>query len=225
MPTRGGELGRGAVGVRRVRLLLAIWLALLVGLAWLVALPAQADDPAPTGGVRVAGGHLERDGVPWVPRGATFLAVLAPDGVSHPLTNKAASWWGPDELAAARSWGMDVIRFQVSERGLDPQDTWHTAAYVDRVVSAVNLARSSGFDVVLSVQDQALGGGDRSPQPSTATARAWDVLAAYFGGDTGVLFELFNEPQNAADAAGWQVWRNGDGTDAKIGHQALITQV
>jgi hypothetical protein len=102
---------------------------MVLGVGSALAGPAAADGPSsPSGAVRVVGGHLERDGVPWVPRGATLLAVLAPDGVQHSQTTTAASWLGPDEMSAAHAWGMDVLRFQVSERGLDPQDTLHTAA-------------------------------------------------------------------------------------------------
>lgn len=225
MSGTGRRLGRRGGGIRLLRALLVASLLVLVGFTWLPAGPARADDPPPTGLVRLVGGHLERDGVPWVPRGATFLAVLAPDGVSHGITTTAASWFGPSELAAARAWGMDVVRFQVSQPGLDPQDSLHSDSYRDRVVAAVALARSSGFSVILSMQDQDLAGGNADPQPSAATARAWDVLAGLYGTDSGVLFELFNEPQNAPDDAGWRLWRDGDGTATAVGHQALVSRL
>ncbi len=38
-----------------------------------------------------------------------------------------------------------------------------------------------------------------------------------------MIYELFNEPDNRADAAGWAVWKNGGG--GYVGHQQLLTQI
>ena len=190
--------------------------------------PAPKDtDP----GVRITGNRLRRAGAPFVPVGFTVIGALAPAGADAPdAAGTAARHLDDATMAAALAWGANTIRFQVSQPGLDPLDPLWTAAYLDRVTAAVALARAHGLAVILSMQDQELGGGTRHPQPSDATVRAWQALAPRFNGDPDVLYELFNEPQNQPDPRGWTVWRDGgppegnQGTPA-VGHQAVLDAV
>jgi hypothetical protein len=81
------------------------------------------------------------------------------------------------------------------------------------------------------MQDQYYGCGEVHPMPSAETRDAWTVLAPALMADPYVVFELFNEPQNAPDAAGWRQWRDGGSTplanlgDVAVGHQALVDHV
>jgi Cellulase (glycosyl hydrolase family 5) len=194
---------------------------------------ADPEPGHPEPGVTVDGDRLLRDGEPWVPRGFNMIGLLTPAWCDRAVGIAAREHFGPEELAAAREWGADVLRFQVSQRGLaDPAVAEHDrAAYRAAVLDGVAQARAAGFAVVVSMQDQFFGCGDVHPLPSTATMDAWSVLVPSLRQDPGVLLELFNEPRNEDDAAGWRQWRAGGSSpdanlgDAAVGHQALVDHV
>lgn len=206
---------------------------LLAAVALGIALNPPAASAA-TYGVAVVGSQLSKDGAAFLPRGFNMIAVLAPDGcttVPREATAARASF-GAVELAAARNeWHANLVRFQVSQRGLDPQDAIYTPAYLDRIRNAVTLAQSQRLVVILSMQDQSYSCGSAHPLPSAATQRAWTNLAPLFGSDPNVLFELFNEPNNASTSAGWAQWRDGgigpmdNQGEVAVGHQALVNLV
>jgi len=187
--------------------------------------PAQ---PPPAGGVRVAGNRLLRDGKPFVPIGFTMVALVNPQGVGE--TAWAARRLNGTVMDEARAWGANTIRFQLSQRGLDPTDTLYSQAYLDRIRAGVALARGAGFVVILAIQDQGPSGGASHAQPSEATVRDWQTLTRLFNGDQYVIYELFNEPQNRPTPDGWAVWRNGgpaarnQGAPA-VGHQRVLNVV
>jgi Cellulase (glycosyl hydrolase family 5) len=180
---------------------------------------AHAAASAASAGVRVSGSTFTRSGVPFVPLGLTLVGLLSPD-LSNPVGARAAAHLGQAEMTAAKSWHVNTIRFQVSQRGLDPQDSLHTAAYDARIRAGVALARSNSFVVILSMQTQSISGGTGHVSPDAATVRAWQHLAPMFGTDPSVLFELFNEPPGLDDAVGWARWR--DGGAGVVGHQHLV---
>jgi hypothetical protein len=187
--------------------------------------PALAPPPD---GVRVAGNRLLRDGRLFVPAGFTMVALVNPTGEGE--TAWAARSLGPETMEAAAAWGANTIRFQLSQRGLDPTDPLFSQAYLDRIAAGVGLARSHGFAVMLSIQDQGPSGGNSHGQPSEATIRDWQTLTALFNGDQDVIYEIFNEPQNRPTPDGWAVWRNGgppehnQGTPA-VGHQRVLEAI
>ena len=184
-------------------------------------------------GLRVDGNQLSRDGYDFLPRGFNMIGLLAPAWCKTGQGPLAASHFGQAELDAAKGWNANTLRFQVSQRGLsDPalsQEVRDT--YLQRVVDGVQLARSNGFAVVVSMQDQSNGCGLSHPLPSVQTVTAWNVLAPALMTDRHVMFELFNEPQVENTAANWLQWRDG-GTgpttnlgDTPVGHEALIDQL
>jgi hypothetical protein len=186
--------------------------------------PAQ---PPPAIGIRVAGNLLLRDGMSFVPVGFTVV------GLAHPMEEGGTAWAAgrlDDTLDEALAWGANTVRFQLSQRGLDPTDTLYSDAYVARIAEGVALARARNLVVMLSIQDQALSGGSSHGQPSSATIRDWQTVAARFNGEPNVLYEMFNEPQNRPTPDGWAVWRNGgppdrnQGTPA-VGHQAVLDAI
>lgn len=184
--------------------------------------------PPPAQGVRVAGNRLRRDGAPFVPAGFTMVALVHPEATGE--SSWAARRLDDRAMETAAAWAANTIRFQLSQRGLDPDDELYSDAYVQRIVDGVTLARAHGFAVILSIQDQGPSGGSSHGQPSEATIRDWKTLTARFNGDQHVLYEIFNEPQNRPTPAGWSVWRDGgppernQGTPA-VGHQRVLEAI
>ncbi len=200
-------------------------LSLALALGQVPSTFARAAPPAPaaaSSGVRVAGTALTLGGKPFMPQGLTLVGLLSPD-LSNAVGAAAAAHLGQPEMTAAAGWHANTIRFQVSQRGMDPQDPLHTAAYDARVRAGVALARNNGFVVILSMQTQSISGGTGHVSPSAATVRAWQHLAPMFGQDPSIVYELFNEPPGLDTAANWALWRDGGGT--VVGHQQLVDVV
>ena len=174
--------------------------------------------PVATGGVSVSGNHLTRNGQLWIPKGLSMIGSLTCGSA-----RTAFSHWGPAEVAAAKAFGADTFRFQVSQPFLDPQGAQYSAPYLQRLKDMVALAENSGFAVILSMQDQSLACGNADPMPTASTQRAWNALAPVFARDPLVIYELYNEPQNYPDAAGWAQWKNG--ANGTVGHQTLLNLV
>jgi endoglucanase len=195
--------------------------------------PAPPSTGSGAAQVAVSGASLTLNGGPFYPVGFNMIGLLTPGWCQNGQGKEARKHFGEDELAAARAWGANTLRFQVSQRGVadatlrDEQ----RARYLQRVADGVALARSAGFVVILSMQDQFRGCGNKRALPSQETIDAWRTLVPSFGGDHGVLFELFNEPQNEADGPGWQQWLEGgggpldNGGDPPVGHRQVLEAV
>ena len=176
-------------------------------------------------GFRVEGNRLILDGEPFVPLGFTMVGLLSPTMTGTAGT--AGQHYGQAELDAAKSWGANTMRFQISQRGFDPTDSLHTDSYVQRVKDGVALARGNGFAVILSMQDQSYSGGDATEMPEPQTLRAWPEVASHFNGDPGIIYEVFNEPKVKDTAADWQLWLSGGTYNGVtvIGHQQLVDTI
>jgi Cellulase (glycosyl hydrolase family 5) len=189
---------------------------------------ASAQDPI----ITVEGNQLLRDGVPWTPRGVQIVGLVAPTGALSGKYIAANQHFGVPELQAAIADHADVVRFQVSEFGLDPQGPLYSSDYVQQVQSAVQAARSLGLAVIISLQaEPPAGEPSRCPLPDAGAQDAWNVLAPMFAGDGGVMFELYNEPAVSATPAGWIQWRAGgeiiypSGSCQAVGMPALIADI
>jgi len=162
--------------------------------------------PTPTT-VTVSGIHLLRNGATWIPHGVVMIAFVAPPAAAKGVYLAAANAYTPAEFTAIRTWGADTVRMQVSQPGLDPQNALFTQSFVNSVQAAVTAARAAGLNVIVSVQDESQS-GETSPAtlPNAATQRVWAELAPLFNTDTGILYEMMNEPQPTANTANWTAW-------------------
>ena len=159
--------------------------------------------PAANEGISVQGNMLKRNGTLWIPHAVQLVAfVQSPQEAAlvsggsqfTPAYNHYCS--GPaSEMAAVKAWGADAIRMQLSQRATDPTDaTYYNPGFVASYVAAVKYARSIGLTVIVSVQ------AENQPAPysantlSSSTTSLWKSLAPQLNGDSGIVYELFNEP-------------------------------
>ncbi|HET8977042.1 MAG TPA: cellulase family glycosylhydrolase, partial [Solirubrobacteraceae bacterium] len=229
LPRPAGPVpGLTAALARGLRLgLAAVAAACLVALA-LPAARASAASPA----ISVQSNQLMRNGVPWVPRGVQIVGLVAPDGALNGKYIPAHQHFSAAELQAAVADHADVVRFQVSQFGIDPQGPLYSPAYVQEVQNGIEAARALGLAVIVSVQAEGPAGEmNRCPLPDSGAARAWAQLAPMFAGDPGVMFELYNEPAPPPTQVDWDRWLNGgqvsfpSGSCQSVGMQPLIDQI
>jgi hypothetical protein len=212
--------------VGRFRILIVLALA-----ATALGVPA-ARAGAATSDITISHDQLLRNGLPWVPRGVQIVGLVAPDGALSGKYIAAHQQFGYAELQAAVAAHADLVRFQVSQFGLDPQGPLYSPAYVQEVANAVATARGLGLAVILSLQAQPPAGEPtRCPLPDAGAERAWESLSAMFAGDGDVMFELYNEPAVSAAPVGWIQWRVGGeiiypgGACQAVGMQRLINEI
>jgi hypothetical protein len=108
-----------------------------------------------------------------------------------------------DQFATAiAAWKVNVVRLPVNEdcwlgiNGLDPK--YSGAAYQKAIGDIVAALRAKGMFVIFDLHWAAPAGHvprEQWPMADADHALAfWSSAAAYFKGDRGVLFDLFNEP-------------------------------
>lgn len=160
--------------------------------------------------VSVVGAKFQRDGHDWIPKGVTLVGRVAPERLTSGAYKAAHEAFGEAELADIKTFGADLIRFQVSQGANDPQSKIYDKAYLDVVKQAVTAARRSGFNVIVSLQAEAPSGLDEMGMPNAKTLRAWRRLAPSFANDRGIMLELFNEPSpegpDRAKSHDWPTW-------------------
>jgi endoglucanase len=160
------------------------------------------------GAVSVSGRQFLRDGQSWVPKGLVSVAFNATPKTRSGLFLTAYNNMSANELSAMKAWGADTVRFMVAQPALDPQDpVFYDSTFLGDIQTAVSEARAAGLNVIVTVQDES-GTGEPSPMtlPTAATGRVWQILAGAFSSDTGIMFEIMNEPQPTPSAANWQAW-------------------
>ncbi len=209
-----------------------------------IAVPRPTPTPTPTvaptptaappggAGLSVSGATLMLDGKAFLARGFNMIGVLSPPGCNDGHGAAARTNFGQAEMTqAAKTWYANTLRFQVSQQGLATTSSSARTAYLNQIRSAVALAHTNGFVVILSMQDQGIGCGTAHPLPSSATVTAWSVLAPVFASDHRVMYEMFNEPQNDPTTAGWAQWLSGGSTPLSnqgvtaVGHQTLVRDI
>jgi endoglucanase len=179
-------------------------------------------DAMAAGEVTVQSGTLMRDGKAWIPEGVVLVGFAAPPvalekkdarrpKVAELLGEvmEARKHYGPKMLDAIRQFGADVIRFQVSQPGLDPNSPIYSKAYVEDIIQGVKLARAHGFSVIVCLHHGRRSGMRQARLPDAATVRAWLNIAPAFSNDQGVIFNLFGEPGGVRENTpkNWERWR------------------
>ena len=214
---------------------------MLTGVVLMLSGTAAPAALASTAGITLSGNEFLLNGQPFVPRGFNSIALLNSPWCSTSNTAAAANNFTPTELSTARSsWNANTLRFQVSQLILAGPDG---AAYAQQIQGGVGMALAAGFVVILSMQDQSPGCGPAEPLPSQETEDAWATLISNttLGSNPYVMFELFNEPQNAPVTSAttnpkqetWPDWLSGGrqigpsstqtwAPYTPVGHQELV---
>lgn len=187
--------------------------------------------------VDISGTHFTLDGQPWLPQGVMIRGFIAPTGFLQSSPDLATTYtgrinYGLAELNAAKAFGADVLRFQVSQPSLDPQNltsqnvNLYDSVYVRQTITAIKTARQNNFVVLISMQDEERS-GEPTPHlmPIAETLRNWEMLTTVFGKDRGVMFELYNEPQLTTSPANWQTWAQGDASLGFVGMQTMVNDL
>jgi endoglucanase len=158
-------------------------------------------------GVAVRGALLMRNEKPWVPHGVVQIAFVAPPAAQKSVFQDAYQHYSPADYEEMRRHGIDSVRMQVSQPGLDPQNRLFDAAFREKVIEAVRAARAAGLVVLVSVQDEGQSGETSvASLPNDGTARVWRSIAPVFATDGGVMYEILNEPNLPANPQNWRLW-------------------
>ncbi len=135
-----------------------------------------------------------------------IVGLVAPTSYLWGKYIAAGQQFGLPELQAAAADHANLIRFQVSEYGLDPANPEYSPGYVTSVENGIEMARSLGLYAIVSLQSESAAGlaasANRCPLPDAGALSAWNELASMFGDDPGVMFELYNEPGPGRDRGG-----------------------
>jgi endoglucanase len=193
----------------------------------------RAAAPLSTSGIYVQGAHLMQNDQTFIPRGVQIVGLVAPPADLAGKYIPAYQHFGAAEIAQAVGDHANLIRFQVSEFGLNPSDPLYDPHYLAEVESGIALARADGLNVIVSLQAQLPAGNEsRCPLPDAGAATDWRELAQAFAGDDDVMFELYNEPGLPNSAADWALWADGGTVTSgagspctAIGVQTLVNEI
>ena len=131
-----------------------------------------------------------------------------------------------DFTTMKNKWGANIVRIALNEDFWDPDGNEYCSSYKSNIEAAVASARAAGLVVVLDLHWSDAGGTARAAQQCMADAHSdemWKDLATIYKGDSGVWFELYNEPENIS----WSVWQNGGSACGfnVVGMQQLVNDI
>lgn len=207
------------------------WATRIRPIAW--SSPSQAPTPIPTSTqtpssststplptkslaqvYRVVGNRIvDPDGRDFVPHGVARPSL---EWSCSGQALEGSAWIPASEFRMLRdSWRANAMRIGLNESfwlgstGRQPQNP--CPGYVSAVESVVDAARSLGLVVILDLHWSDAGDPSRPAaqhcSPDRSSGEFWQSVATTFGADSGVWFELYNEPHDIS----WEVWLNGGG--------------
>jgi hypothetical protein len=132
-------------------------------------------------------------------------------GMSRPSLEWSS---GGDMLSSAdigriASWHANVVRVPLAQSFWLADSKYYDPGYATRVAAIVQWANAADLDVILDLHRSDRGDATAAPQQQrmadARSIRFWSEVAAKFGGNPRVVFELYNEPHDIT----WSVWRDG----------------
>jgi endoglucanase len=130
-------------------------------------------------------------------------------------------------VAAIASWKLNAVRVPLNEScwlGINGSPALSSGTYYKNAISAyVALLHKYGLIPILELHWVGPGATlatRQQPMPDADHALAfWTDVATTYAGDTGVIFEIYNEPypdSNHDSDAGWTCWRDGCTTNEAV---------
>jgi hypothetical protein len=203
--------------------------ALAVGLTGAGASPAGAAVPASAPWVpttpKAAAGSCGTAAGPFTVQGTQVLAGNGQAFVSYGTTVPGLQFldwrtFAQVDLAkieaTAQSWCANTVRLQLNQDNLvSPDGTGLDRSYLTAIETEVTAAEQHHLVVVLNDNTEfgppAVSRAQKGPTPATEVF--WKDLAAVYGHDPQVIFDLFNEPRayspGMPPAQMWQLWHDG----------------
>ncbi len=170
-------------------------------------------------------------------------------GTEYKCVQSSSIFDGPSDeisVAAMASWHFNAVRVPLNEScwlGINGAPVG-AAAYTSAITAYVALLHKYGLIPIVELHWVAPGtelAVRQQPMPDADhAADFWTSVANTFAADSGVIFELYNEPYpdgNKDSVAGWTCWRDGctanedvgatgaAQTYQAIGMQALVTAI
>lgn len=180
--------------------------------------PKGVENP-PGQGKRPVSGAYRVDGNRIVdPQGRVFV----PHGLARPSLEWSCSGESLDGMPGIPTaefermrdaWAANTVRIGLNEAhwmgsvGLRGNNN-PCPDYVSTVDDTVKRARNAGLVVILDLHWSTVDDSSPARQrcaPGPNTASFWESVARRFSADSGVWFELYNEPHDIS----WEVWRDG----------------
>ena len=169
-------------------------------------------------GIRAVGNHIEDENGT-----ALFLRGVNRSGSEYRCIHDQGFFDGPCDEASVRamkSWGINSVRVPLNESCWlsinDAPADLRGENYKAAIESYVFLLHKHDLVPILELHWSHSGdAGARSLAPLPNLDHSpdfWSSVASTFQGDTGVIFEPFNEPfpdRNQDTTAAWQCWRDG----------------
>ena len=149
--------------------------------------------------ITIQGKAFYKDGKPWMLKGVDVagLSKSPHQRAKDKGAAQAKEYWNDAEIKAIKNtFGVDTLRLQVSPAGLDPQSPDYDPNYISELQQNIASVRKMGFAVILvmDAQQDHPTGSPEGCMPSDNVARGWKTIAPSLIHDTGVMFELFDEP-------------------------------
>jgi Cellulase (glycosyl hydrolase family 5) len=204
------------------------WPGAVAGSAIALAAVVTGGTAPPAGAVSVRTLHGAGCGKAAGPFSVDGPQVRGADGkvfISYGITVpglQGPNWQGSVPLdlqkitASADDWCANTVRLQLSQDNLiGPSGIGFDQAYMAAIESEVSLAEGDHLVVVLNDSTEFASAAVRSVQmgPTPGTETFWKDMAAVYGEDPQVIFDLFNEPRTysagMSQAQEWQLWLDG----------------
>jgi len=183
---------------------------------------APQDGAASTQNVAISGNSFTLNGARWIPKAFNIAGFVSTPAYLKQLASQAkyngyvADTTCTQELFdAVESYGADTVRIFVSQYFFNEASTgepYYDPNYRQSIVSIVQQARAHGLVVEITMQDEEESGGPLfHGLPTAETLQNWLRLNEQFGSDEGVLYELYNEPNQSGPLSStqWTLWLNG----------------
>jgi endoglucanase len=167
---------------------------------------------------------LGSNGKPFVPYGITVAGLSQSDWQTNIFADEAQI------EATARFWHGNAVRLQVAPPNLLRGQPYNRS-YLAAIGEEVATAQQNGLVVILSAQYE---NTTHQKMPNASTAQFWRLIASRYGGDLGVWFDLFNEPEldpdqgnprnkHATEQLYWDIWQHGG--FGYVGMQSLVDAI